>query len=204
MNKSRKNEKGRVDRRLGAPNYRTYLILCVLVSGFLFLTSPPAEAQSTVFQEYQVKAVFLYNLSNFVSWPEETFNYRESPFVIAILGEDPFGRFLDKVIQGETVNKRPIIIKRLTQLDQLKENTCHILFISASMKRQISEIIELTKNSAVLTVSDIEKFAHNGGIVGLIRKGSRVYIEINVDVARQEGLVISSKLLKLAKIVKKG
>src|ERR1700721_2428538 len=45
--------------------------------------------------EYQVKAVFVYNFSHFVEWPAQAFAAANAPFVIGILGGDPFGANLD-------------------------------------------------------------------------------------------------------------
>ena len=41
--------------------------------------------------EYQVKAVFVYNFTRFVEWPSQTFTAPDEPFVIGVLGSDPFG-----------------------------------------------------------------------------------------------------------------
>jgi hypothetical protein len=54
----------------------------------------------------------------------------------------------------------------------------------------------------VFTVSDFDQFAELGGVANFFREGSRVRIAINVDVARQQRLQVSSKLLAIAKIVK--
>ncbi len=48
----------------------------------------PAAAPS----EYQVKAVFLFNFGQFVEWPKDAFDTPQAPFVIGILGDDPFGQ----------------------------------------------------------------------------------------------------------------
>ena len=53
----------------------------------------------------------------------------------------------------------------------------------------------------MLTVSDMERFAHRGGIITLLTIQDRIRFEINVEAARRSGVKISSKLLKLANIV---
>ncbi|HET6899288.1 MAG TPA: YfiR family protein, partial [Vicinamibacteria bacterium] len=58
-------------------------------------TEPPPASSPT---EYEVKAAFLYNFARFVEWPPDTFHDGETPFVIAVLGHDPFGSVLDDTV----------------------------------------------------------------------------------------------------------
>jgi len=64
--------------------------------------------------EYQVKAVFLYNFSHFVEWPPEAFTTPTEPFVIGILGSDPFGARMDEAVHGELINQHPMVIRRFS------------------------------------------------------------------------------------------
>lgn len=179
---------------------RSYRILTIKLFIILStLLSAVSNLYAESFQEYQVKAVFLYNLTNFVSWPTGTFDKPKSPFKICILGEDPFGVFLDKVVQRERVNGKEIVIDRLADIKDLHQY--HILFISRSMKRQLPRILKATRDCNVLTVGDVEGFSRLGGIINLICKNNRVYVEINLNSAKKADLGISSKLLHLARIV---
>ncbi len=83
-------------------------------------------ARATVPDEYQVEAVFLLHFTQFVEWPPQTAN-SQTPFVIGVLGQDPFGSALDDVVRGETVNGRPLIVRRFAGAADLKP--CQILFI---------------------------------------------------------------------------
>ncbi|MDY6844939.1 MAG: YfiR family protein [Thermodesulfobacteriota bacterium] len=180
--------------------YRNVGIKLVLLVCFMCSPFPSFYVQSESFREFQVKAVFLYNLTNFISWPDDAFYSDVAPFRIGIVGKDPFGPFLDKVVQGEIVNGRHIVIERFHGIEDLR--TCHILFISSSMKAELPEILKVTRNFSTLTVSDFQGFAHLGGVVNLVRKENRVCVEINPISARRAGLGISAKLLKLATIIR--
>jgi hypothetical protein len=166
----------------------------------LLYAVPNLYAGSKPFEVSHVKAVFLYNLANFVSWPSDSFDGPTTPLRICILGDDPFGIALDKTVQNEIVKGRQIVVERVSDVTDLCG--CHILFISSSMKAQLSQVLKVTSNCSVLTVGDVEGFARLGGIVNLIHKGGRVYLEINVDSAARVALRISSKLLNLARIVR--
>ena len=175
-------------------------IKCLMFVCILLFAVPNLYAEQKPFEVSHVKAVFLYNLANFVSWPADSFDGPSTPLRICILGEDPFGIVFDKTVQNETVQGRQIVVERVSDITDLC--VCHILFISSSMKAQLPQIHKITSNCSVLTVGDVEGFAHLGGIVNLIHKGDRVHLEVNVDSASRVSLGISSKLLNLATIVR--
>jgi len=174
-------------------------ILLLIVVTFAALPRPFAASGDSP-GEYQIKAAFVYNFAKFVEWPSNAFSDSGSPIVIGVVGDDPFGSSLDQVIKGKTANGRRLVIKRFPKIRDIQ--SCHILFISSSESSRLKKTLEAVKGSSVLTTSDIERFAQRGGIVGLTLDGSKIGIDINVDAAKRANLKVSSKLLKLARIVK--
>jgi len=150
--------------------------------------------------EYQVKAAFIYNFTQFTDWPASTFSATNAPIVIGIVGEDPFGNIMDEVVRGEVVRGHPLVIKRLRADEDFR--SCHVLFISRSEKDRLPALLSQLKDSPVLTVSDITEFAQEGGMVNLVLANNTVKLEINQAKAEEAGLQISAKLLRLARIVK--
>ena len=70
-----------------------------LAATFLLLRlSSAAEPKSKLARENDLKAVFLFNFTQFVEWPDTTFSDPTAPFVIGVLGEDPFGKSLNDVV----------------------------------------------------------------------------------------------------------
>ena len=57
--------------------------LLALLAGLWFT---PAPAQSAAFDEYHVKAVFLFNFTLFTQWPASAFAAPDTPLVIGVLG----------------------------------------------------------------------------------------------------------------------
>jgi hypothetical protein len=152
------------------------------------------------FQEYQVKAAFLYNFARFVEWPNGAFPDGQSPFVLAVIGKDPFGESLD-LLKGKTVGNREIAIKRIADIDRL--GNCHLLFISDSEKDRLKPILRKAESARMLAVSDLKGFCEAGGHIAFYIEDNRIRFEINNDDAQRNGFKISSQLLKLAKIFKK-
>src|SRR5437016_7369433 len=89
-------------RRLGR---RVWLGSLVLLLAPVFLA---ALVRGDVFNEYDVKATCLYHLTQFVEWPPEAFPETQSPLVIGVLGQDPFGKVLDEVFRNEIVKNRKL------------------------------------------------------------------------------------------------
>ncbi len=179
---------------------RLSMAVAVLLS--LFLTRIPGHAE--IFDQYQVKAVFLYNLTNFIKWPASKNHSEDQPFTIAVLGRDNLGTYLDKAVSKESINGRKVILKRLKNLDELRQQPCDLLFVGEDQQAIWPQIRAVTRQHAILTVSDVEGFTHRGGMINLLTSGRKIRIEINVEEAEKFGFDISAKLLKLARIVNGG
>jgi hypothetical protein len=162
----------------------------------LMVASLQAGADGTPVSEYQLKAVFLFNFAKFVEWPPQASGDTHDPFIICVLGDNPFGPSLDDVVSGKTVANRPISIREVSSPQQSQK--CRILFISASERKRTRAILDALKGFSVLTVGDTEDFVANGGIVRFKVKDARVRIEIDAEAAERANLRISSKLLSLA------
>jgi len=174
-------------------------IMLAIVGVFAVCGTQYVPAETRPPTEYQVKAAFLYNFTKFIEWPDTAFSDNMAPVKICILGENPFNASLD-AIRDKTVRGRPLSIRMNPVIEKLDQ--CHILFISASEKKQLSHIIHGLNNASVLTVADMEGFTSAGGMINLVMQDNKVSFEINLKSARLAGLKISSQLLKLANTVK--
>ena len=158
------------------------------------------SAQIPASREYQIKAAFLFNFTQFVEWPTESFEDTTAPLIIGVLGEDPFGAFLTETIKGEKVNGHPLIVEHYSNAKEI--GRCHILFINVSGKDQMKEIMPVIKGHHILTVSDAANFISQGGLVRFIKENNKIRFQINQEAAKENEISISSKLLRLAEIVK--
>lgn len=165
----------------------------------IFLAAPGhLFAEDGASQEYKVKAAFLYNFTLFVEWPTEAFTGNDSPLTVCILGKSPFGNALGG-LKGKTVKTRKLAVRQINSPQEI--GGCQVLFVSASEKMQLPNILAAVKNRNVLTVSDIDSFAEAGGIINFITLEDKVRFEVNLKAAQQARLKISSQLLKLARDV---
>jgi len=180
--------------------FACWLIISLFVSLNCYPTNHNyAQAAHNKFDESQVRAVFLFNLTHFVSWPESSFSTQDSPFFITILGNNPFGDNLENIVHNEKIGLHPIIIRQIKTLEQIE--TPHILYIQRDFKKQLSEILKQSSQPGILTVSAYPGFAATGGAVNLLIQQKRLILELNIAAAEKNNLKFSSKLLRLAKII---
>src|ERR1051325_2122547 len=90
---------------------KTLSAVCFAVWILLLFGGLESPGETALPREYQLKAIFLFNFAQFVDWPPEAFPEARTPLVIGVLGEDPFGAYLDETVRGETVNNRSLLVQ---------------------------------------------------------------------------------------------
>jgi hypothetical protein len=172
------------------------LVLFVLAMGVAGAEGAPAPAPTRAeVPERQLKAVFLFHFTRFVEWPAGAFATPDAPFVIGVIGPDPFGNALEESIAGEFAQGRPIVVRRFRLPEDVRE--CQILFVNVA-EPALARVLTLSAGRPILTVGETDSFAQRGGIVRFRTEQRKVRLRLNLDAAREAGLVISSKLARLA------
>jgi len=174
-----------------SPAVRRWLTLFLLAGVALAAHAQPSR-------EYDLKAAFLYNFASFVEWPPQAFESDQAPFVIGVIGRDPFGATLDDIVRGERAKGRPLVVRRFHAVQMIRG--CHILFVSRSEHYRLHDILRHARGHAVLTVSDLDNFTSTGGMVGFRTEQQRIVLQVNPAAASAAELVISSKLLRVARV----
>jgi hypothetical protein len=155
---------------------------------------PAADKDQSL--EYQVKSAFLLNFTRFVEWPP--IERAGAPFTVCILGHDPFGGALDRMVQGETVEGRRLVIQRIRRE---QTHACQVVFVDRTEKERPRLLAGFGRG--VLTVGEGDGFLRDGGMIAFVIENRRVRFDINQTAASGAGLRISSKLLNVARSVEK-
>lgn len=184
-----------VSRRRKNSSLCLWCALLVVLIGTFPKSAPSADERSL---EYQVKAAFLLNFTKFIEWPNEAFTNERSPIAMCILGDDPFGSSLDQIVEGESVNGHKLAVVRLQQAPAPK--SCQVLFIGRSEK---DTKILTGLGTGVLTVGESAGFLRGGGMIAFVVENRRVRFDINQTAVEAGQLKISSKLLTVARSVRK-
>lgn len=167
-------------------------VLALLI--ILLITPSRSLAQSP--DEYQLKAVFIYNFLHFTDWPPEVLK-ENAPIIIGIAGNNVFGNYLEETVRSEIVKGHSVEVRYFPDPTKINETT-HVLFIekSAMSAEGIKEV--LGKSNPQLTVGDDPNFIKSGGVIRFFTHEGKIKFEINNGLAEKKGLLISSKLLRLA------
>ena len=157
----------------------------------------PAMVLADTPTEDSVKAGFILNFTKFTDWPAS--GGASDPFLICSLGARALSGNLE-ALQGRTVKGREVRVRGATRPSELHE--CQLLFISAEEEPRLEGVLQRVARLPVLTISDVPNFVQAGGIIGLFSENNKLRFDINLAAARQNNLVMSSNLLKLARTVK--
>jgi hypothetical protein len=179
------------------------VFLCVLLAAAAIswvAGTSVANAEEPVASEYQIKAAFLINFPKYVEWPSSAFAQTNSPIVIEVQGETKVAEEIQKIITGRTVNGREIVLKYLPSGGE--PGGCHLLFISAAEQKRSPSLLLKLKDPNILTVGESDSFLASGGIINLARRDQKIALEVNLAAADRTQIKISSKLLRIASVVK--
>ena len=171
----------------------------IAVLGLCLASTNAAAADQSL--EYGVKAAFLAKFGLFVDWPETTFSSPNQPFLLCILGDDPFGSAFDKISGQQVVKGRKVEVRRLKTVG--KDSGCQILYVATSESARVGQILESLRGNGTLTVTDGRSATEQAGMINFVIKEDRVRFDIDEEMAAQNGLFISSTLLGLAVNVKR-
>ncbi len=155
----------------------------------VILTRAPASAEEL--PEYRLKALFVYNFVLYTDWPEEvgvTLN-------LCVYGPDPFGAEID-ALRNRMAGSRTIAVERKAVGDSL--DACQIVFIARVVIDTIPGVLQQLRGRPALTIADSPDASSRGVALNLSVTSDKVTFEANLPAARDAGINLSSKLLRLA------
>lgn len=172
--------------------------LAALAAALWMLTTPVVSmrAQQIQASEDRVKAAYIYNFGRYVRWPAVRDVDEDRSFPICVFDHDRFGSTLDSTLAGESLNGKPVVIRRIQTPREAAQ--CRVLFIGVSQRSHLDEILAALEQSPVLTVSDMDDFSRRGGMIQFVLDGGRVRFGVNLKTAQNAQLALSSELLRVA------
>jgi YfiR/HmsC-like len=166
----------------------------VILAAFMAL-QPASVGRTNESVELHVKAAYLLNFGRYVSWPQQA-----GDVIIGVVGQDPIVEVLEKTISGKSINGRPCRVRIFPSSEQIDH--CDILFLPRSEGRQAPSVMTAVAGKPVLTVSDLEGFADEGGMIAFLLVDDTLKFDINPGAAGKSGLKISSELLRVSHDIK--
>jgi len=158
------------------------------------------RAQGTEVTEYLAKAKYLVWFAQRANWRDTDFT-TNSAVVLVILGGNPFEKEME-FFKSQRIKNRKIEVKVVRSVEDVPD--CHILFVSASEKRNLAKTLKPFKDRRVLTISDVDGFIQEGGIASVVLKQTGVLVskpipDINKEAAARVGLEFTPELYAAVK-----
>lgn len=161
--------------------------------------APAAHAQAV--SEPAVKAAYVYKFAGYIEWPAAAAT--EAPFVIAVLGAEEVAVELDRLVPGRTVNGRRMVVRRVRDIDSARG--AQILFMGRGEGSGAREAMRALQKQGTVVITDLDRGLETGSVVNLVTLEDRVGFEVSLDAAERTGVVISSRMLGVARrVVPKG
>jgi len=149
----------------------------------------------------RVETAFIYNFTQFVEWPAAAFPGKDAPFVVAIVGEDPFAGALEQAMAGKLASGRPIVVRHYASAERIEGY--QLLFVPEAQDDAVAAILAKAAGRPILTVGQSDAFMRGGGAVRLFVEDGHMKFQIDPDVVDASKLKASAKLMKLARIYRK-
>ena len=159
-----------------------------------------ATEQEITLTEYDLKANWVFQFTKYVEWPAQAWGEAKAPFVIGIVGNDPFGSSLAELVKGETAKGHPIQIRHFRAEEDV--SGCHLLFISRAESSRLKDILRSARGHSILTVGETEDFIKEGGMINLELADRKIRCDLNKLAANEAGLRPKPKLRPVLRSVK--
>jgi hypothetical protein len=182
--------------RKGAAFFRSLIRLGIagaLLSAVWGFGQAPKDASS---YEYDVKAVFLFNFTRYLEWPEDR---GSEAFTIVVLGESGIVAPLQEIARKKTVGAKPIVVRSCSEIGQIGRP--QMLFIARSAGASLPRILAFVRGAEILTIGEEEGLGARGLAVNFVVRDGAIRFEMNEKVLKEARIQTGSQLLKLAILV---
>ena len=179
------------------------LALAVLGLAWLGGWPPDVSAQdNAAARERRVKAAFIFKFAGFVEWPETAFPQPFTAVTIAVIGDDELAAELSAITAGRAVEGRPLTIRKTRSLEAVAD--AHMVFVGRAEIARLPQLAKLARARPVLILTDAPNALAQGSMINFMLVERRVKFEIHLEEAERHGLKLSSRLLAIAQIVRRG
>ena len=169
-----------------------------LVACAAMVMAAPVDVAGQVVAEASLKAAFLRNFVKFTEWPEDVLG--PAATIVVCVSNPDVATELERIVAGQSINDHALSVRRIARAEPVAG--CAVAYLTGVDAHRLPELLAGFARTATLTVSDDERFAERGGVVGLFVEDGRMRFAVNVSAAERSRLRLSSKLLSLARIVR--
>jgi hypothetical protein len=154
------------------------------------------DVQATAETAAEIKAAFLLRFLDFISWQDVL----GDTLHIGVSGDDELLGMLSRLAAQENQHglgaQHVLAVSRV--INPAAAHDCQILVLGDGVVPESLPSLAEAHKSGTLTVG-VWDGPRGGTVIHLFREGNRVRFDISVTLAKEAGLLISSKLLNLAR-----
>lgn len=178
---------------------RSHYIFVLLVGFVLLGSGVSVAAKAQTVQQQRLISVLTLNLARFTDWPEQAMMAEQGTINLCVMGDNIVQQSFETVDRSLVNSNKHLQVVNLSRLRNLEQ--CQILYISALERNKLAQLLMELEDVPMLTVGENVDFVKSGGMVGFENIDGRIQLNINLNAVKRAGLVISSRILKLARIV---
>jgi len=180
------------------PTARTFAeMLCGLRFGVWWLALVFVSSLSLADErqlETRVKSAFIYNFTKYLSWPDDSM--RDSLHICVARDTSVYEVMRETLTSKESQGRRVEV--RLLRSGQ-EVSSCDVVYLPRN--HPVADWKFELQAPGIVTVGEGSEFASDYGVFGFVVVAEKIRFDINLGLARQKGVRISSKLLSLAQRV---
>jgi hypothetical protein len=167
----------------------------IALAAGLVAAARPAGAEPS---EAELKAEFVERFVRFVDWDDD--DLPEDEFAVCVIGDSPVTPHLAKIAKKRKLRGRRASVSEIEEPEEAID--CQLVLIHGSDRKKLRTILSRTEGHPILTIADAPGAAAAGAIINFYRDEKHVRFEINTRAAKDSGLKVRAKLLKVARVVK--
>lgn len=145
-------------------------------------------------QVSDAQALFIYNFSRLVEWPEEV---KSGDFIIGIYGKSDIEVSLKSFVSNKKVGSQNVVVKTFNDVNEISQ--CHILFVSSGKSSSMLNI-----NNAVgkgtLIVGEKQNLVNDGAAISFLIVDNKLKFRLKEENALKYDLKVSKSLKNMALI----
>lgn len=161
----------------------------------LFAVAARAQPAAT---ELSIKTAFVYKFGEFITWPAPMMG--ADTFQICSIGDPAAAAVLAEIAKSEWVGGRRVAVRVLTGVNEA--DGCHVLYIGGAAPLDGAALQALARRP-ILTVADTQRSENEPAVIRFVIRDNRVRFVIDDQLAADNQLTISSRLLAVALTVRR-
>lgn len=172
---------------------RAFRKFCAFGFGTLLCLTPLALAQAP---EHELKAAFVFNFVQFTEWPNGSLP--ADRLTLCVSPGSPFARALQE-LEGKRAHNRPLVV---VALGEAHPGDCQVVIATPVDRPQLATLKRLIGTGPVLAITDASELARENMLIHLQIDNGRMVFDIDNTKAQSSGLILSSRILRLARSVR--